>query len=237
LGDARRRLRLLGGHLDLAVRDGDAARLLGARDERGQLALALVVGGRGEHRAPAGLLERARAGAEALAGDLGHALDALPQRGPVEGAEEAARDEIEEPPVVAGERLGGELPGRDDREVVGDAAVVEDALLVAQPGLAQPRRGRRVVLEAVAARAGAGERLEHARDRRPIVARQAARVGARVGEQLVTLVAALRGRERAARRPAEATVRLALEARQVEERRRALPRRLARFGAPPAAPP
>ena len=62
-----------------------------------------------------------------------------------------------------------------------------------------------------------------------VVLGQALAARARVGEHLVALVAALRRRERAARRPREAAVRLALQAREVEQRRRRLARRLARL--------
>ena len=104
LADARRRLRLLGRGLD--VRDGDAHALGVARagDERPQRHLAgILVGRRREHRAPALLLEEARARAEALARDLADALHALPDRRAVERAEEAAHDQVEQALVVAGQ--------------------------------------------------------------------------------------------------------------------------------------
>src|SRR5262249_14520992 len=89
--------------------------------------------------------------------------------------------------------------------------------------------------------AGPGERLEDARHRSAVVARQAARIGARVGQELVALVAALRGGEGPARRPGEAAGRPALQAPPggkgegapprgaAPPRRRALARGLARL--------
>ena len=64
----------------------------------------------------------------------------------------------------------------------------------------------------------AGDRLELGDH----VARQVARARTRIREHLVLLVAALRGRERAARGEAEAAVGLALQRREVVEQRRAL---------------
>jgi hypothetical protein len=140
----------------------------------------------------------------------------------VEGAEEAPRDELEQPLVVARERARRQVAGRDDREVVRDLGVVEDAAFVLEAPLEQALR---VGCELAAA----GERAQHVAHHAPVVRRQAARIGARIGEQLVRLVAALRRRQRAPRRPAEAAVALALQAGEVEERRRRLARRLARL--------
>src|SRR5690606_7660678 len=77
---------------------------------------------------------------------------------------------------------------------------------------------------------------QHGLHLRAVVVRQAARVGAGIGEELVHLVEALGGRERAAGGPAEAADRLALEAGQVEQRRRRLARGLARLLGGPGAP-
>src|SRR5690606_34403722 len=71
------------------------------------------------------------------------------------------------------------------------------------------------------------ERLAHAGQ---VVLGKRAGVGTRIGEQLVPFVEGLRDRERGARRVAEARVRLALQAGEVEERRRELRARLRLLG-------
>ena len=112
--------------------------------------------------------------------------------------------------------------------MIRDAAVVEDARLVLEARAEQARGRARPVLEALAGlRIGAGEGRERLAHRRAVVVRQAARGGTRVGQQLVPLVEALRGRERAPRRPAEAPVALALKTGEVEQRRRGFLRGLA----------
>ena len=109
LADARRRLGLLGRGLGAREADRHALGLGRAGDERPQRHLARILVGRSrQHGAPALLLEEARARAEALARDLADALDALPDRGAVEGAEEAAHDEVEQTLVVAGEDRSGQ---------------------------------------------------------------------------------------------------------------------------------
>jgi len=145
----------------------------------------------------------------------------------VEGAEEAARDEVVEAARVAAHVGARQHAGGHDREVVRDAGVVEHALGVEQAVPQQALRAGGVVGDAFTARGG--ELPEHLVDRRAVVVRQAARIGARVGEDLVRLVTSLRGTERPARAPAEAAVALALQAREIEQRRRALARGLARF--------
>ena len=72
-----------------------------------------------------------------MASHLRHALDPVPDRGLVEVREKTARDQIEETLVVAREIRVGNLSGRDDREVIGDLRVVEGALDVLEPLLAQ----------------------------------------------------------------------------------------------------
>ena len=84
----------------------------------------------------------------------------------MEGAEEAARDQVEQALVVAGERLARQRAGRDDREVVGDAGVVEDARLVLEAGLEQARGRGGVVGEAFVAAPVLRERLERRGHRR-----------------------------------------------------------------------
>ena len=216
LGDPRGRLGLLRLARRLERAHRDVARLLGARDQRGQRRLLLAVASVGEHRAPARHDQGARARAEALACGNRRALDALPLRGRVERAEEPARDEIEQTLVVARERPARQRPGRHDREVVGHAGVVEDARVVLEAILAQPRGRGGQVGEALVAAPVLRERRERLRHDLAVVLGQALAARARIGEQLVALVAALRRRQRAARRPREAPVRLALEAGQVE---------------------
>jgi hypothetical protein len=140
----------------------------------------------------------------------------------MERAQEATHHQIVEALVVAGERHAGERARRNDGEVVGDPGVVEDAPLVLETVLAQRRGRRRVVGEPLAVTGTAREGLERLPHRLAIVLGQAARAGARVGEQLVPLVAALGRRERATRRPAEAAIALPLQAGEVEQRRRRL---------------
>ena len=112
LGDARRRLGLFGATASTSGRgDADAGRLGRAGDQRRQRRRVLLRPCPHRRRAPARLHERARAGAEALARDVGDALDALPDRGRVEVAEEAARHQIEEL------RSSPETPGPGTRPV------------------------------------------------------------------------------------------------------------------------
>ena len=104
---------------------------------------------------------------------------------------------------------------RDDRVVVGDLLVVDHARERQHVEPGDVRGGLRV-LAAGRRRAAAVGLIS-----RDHVARQEARVGARIGERLVLLVAALRRGERAPRGEAEARVGLALQRRQVVEQRRA----------------
>ena len=150
ISESRRASVMRGGGLvcsaeRLGLRDGDghAGGLALARRERPQRHLAGVLVGRGrEHGAPALLLEEARAGAEALARHSADALHALPDGRTVEGSQEAAHHQVEQALVVAGQDRLGQRAGRNDREVVRDAGVVEDARLVLEPALEQPRRRR-----------------------------------------------------------------------------------------------
>ena len=143
LGDARRRLRLLGVRLDVRRRDRDAARLVAPGTQRRQRRAASSSAPDREHGAPAGLHRACARGVRKRSSvTVGRALDALPHRGRMEGAEEAARDEVEDAAVVARERRARQRAGRDDREVIGDPGVVEDARLVLEPVAQQAlRRG------------------------------------------------------------------------------------------------
>ena len=143
-------------------------------------------------RQPGSISARARV-RKLLARHLGDALHALPdaraggrRRG--SGAPPGRRRA-----VVAAELAARQHAGRDDREVVRDAGVVEDAAAVLEAGAradgvrrARSRKGR--------ARRAPRELLEHLVHHGAVVVGQAARVGARIGQELVRLVAALRAR-------------------------------------------
>ncbi len=132
----------------------------------------------------------------------------------VPGLEEAAADEIVDPLLVGAEQaLAGRGRGGDDRVVIGDAGVVDEA---PAEGLdAAPRRDK--------ARVAAGDGLDHGAERGGGVLREVAAVGARVAEELVPLVEGLRDIERLLRAHPEEAVGVALELGQiVEERRRSL---------------
>ena len=105
---------------------------------------------------------------------------------------------------------------RDDRVVVADLVVGDDALQRQQVEALDVGGGGLVVARRAADVAGDGLQLgDH-------VARQKARARPRIGEHLVLLVAALGGGERAAGGEAEAAVGLALQRREVVEQRRLL---------------
>ena len=195
---------------------------------QGRQGLVFSIGAVGEDASPAGLHQGAASRAEPLARDLGDALDALPEGGRMEGAEETPQHQIVESAVVAPQLPSRQKPGGDDREVVRDAGVVEDAIAVLEPGL-QELAGEGRELGGRGVGAGGRVAVEHLIHRLPIVAGQAAGVGAGIGEQLVDLVAALGCSQRAAGGPAEASVGIALEGREVEERGRGFAGGLARL--------
>ncbi len=139
----------------------------------------------------------------------------------VEHGKEALDDHVVEPGLGLAQRAR-HLERRNDREVVRDLGVVEhplDRLDVALPErLARVRRQR----TQGAGQVGAGDRLEGPGHDGEVVLGQVARVGARVGQQLVLLVERLRQRERGLGRVAEARVGLALQRGQVVEQRAGL---------------
>ena len=174
---ARRRARLvrLGGNLAhrglLALRD--------PRQGLGLLALAAV------DDEPAGLLQHLAVGPEVV---LAHARDA--RRLQILGSRVEHREKAPHHQVVE-LRLGvvqvlGLLQRRDDREVIRDLRVVEDALVRPHPALLEdlPRIHRE--------RIGVAEHLERVLHRRQIILRQRARVGARISQHLVSFVERLR---------------------------------------------
>ena len=113
---------------------------------------------------------------------------------------------------------------RNDREVVRDLRVVENAPIRLYPFAFQDFARESAVGVAL------GERFHRRTDGRQVVLRQRARIGARIRERLMLFVERLCERERRARGEAETAVRLALEARQVVEQRRDLRRGLRFFG-------
>ena len=108
--------------------------------------------------------------------------------------------------------------------MIGDLAVVEDALVGLDPLALQDLAGKYGVCVRFA------QRLQRRLDRVDIVFRQGARIGPRIREHLVLFVQRLGERQRRPRGEAEAPVRLALQARQVVEQRRGLRRWLGLLG-------
>jgi hypothetical protein len=102
----------------------------------------------------------------------------------------------------------------NDREVIGDLLVVENAFV-----RANPTRLEHLVRVRAEIAVQVPQRFTH---RRQIVLRQRPRVGAGVGDHLVPFVKGLRDLQRAARGQAEAVVRLALQRGQIIEPRRNL---------------
>jgi hypothetical protein len=110
--------------------------------------------------------------------------------------------------------------------VVGDLGIVENALARLDPAffqhLAREWRISRDALAPVPALGFAGQHFHGGFDRRQIVFRQRARIGARVGQHLVLFVQRLRQRQRGAGGETEASVGFALQAGQIEQQRRNL---------------
>ena len=174
-------------------------------------------------REPAGLDQHLAFGLERLAGDARDAgRDQILGRGKEHG-EEAPHDHVVELLLGLVQVLGrGER--RDDREVVRHLGVVEDALVGAHPLLLDHAPRERAV------GVGFAQHLHRRLHGAQVVLRQGARIGAGIGQHLVLLVERLGERERRARREAEATVGLALQAGQVVEQRRDLRRGLRLLG-------
>ena len=170
-------------------------------------------------REPAGIQEHFAFGLERLADDTRDARGQEILRWRVEDRQEALDDEVVELRFGLGQALGL-LQRRNDREVVRNLGVVENAFVGLDPFLLQdlPREG--------AIRIRRAERFERRPDRRKIILGEGTRVGPRIGEHLVPFVERLRQRQRSARRETKATVGLTLQTRQVVEQRRALRRGL-----------
>ena len=156
------------------------------------------------------------------------ALDARDARGlqklrrRVEHRQEALGDHVVELGLRFVQVLG-RLGGGDDGKVVRDFGVVENPLVGSDPA----------ALENLA-REGAVLRLaQHAErlvDRVEVIFRQGARIGARIGQDLVPFIKGLGQSEGRLGGEAEASVGLALQAGQVVEQGRELGGRLALFG-------
>ena len=145
----------------------------------------------------------------------------LEARRRVEDGQEALGDEVVDAALVARQpRQVVLVVGRDDRVVVGDPGVVDDAVA------RQQVEARDVAGAGGVGRIGAadvrGDRLQA----RVHVGRQVPRAGARIGQDLVLVVVRLRRPQRAVGGEAEALVRLALQRRQVVEELRLLDDRL-----------
>ena len=139
-----------------------------------------------------------------------------------ENGEKAAHDQVVDLLFRLVEVLG-QLQGRNDRKVIAYFAVVEDAPVRANPVVFQYGRGMRGVL------LGVLEELDRLFDRTEVVLRKSARIGARIGENLVALIERLSKSQRRPCGEAEAAVCLALKARKIEEKRRELGRGLGLF--------
>jgi hypothetical protein len=143
----------------------------------------------------------ARFGDDDAAGAERHAVADRVRRGDVlhaiaeERLHEARRHRVEHLLRLARQRL--DLAGRDDRMVVADLVVVEDALLPRpRPAFALGRTGHVGASTASASWFHAAQRRQRRAHRVDHVERQVAAVGARVGQQLL-LVELLRHLERA----------------------------------------
>src|SRR5204863_2611941 len=223
LGVAGRRLRLLVLELGLDALDGLTLlelRQLGALVRGflvlGRTGLLVEIGLEAVDAAPARLEGDLAAGAKALVLDERHHLGALVARRRMEDGEEATGNQVEDAPLVRGEAVDGMLDvGRDDRVVVVDPRVVDDALQRQPVEREHVARGRGVV-------ADWNQRLGGRLQERHHVTRQVARARSRIRNRLLVLVERLRGLESAPRGETEAAVRVALERCQVVEQRRAL---------------
>ena len=134
----------------------------------------------------------------------------------MEHGEEAPGDQIEDAPFVGRELRHVVLDvGRDDRVVVVDARVIDDAAERELPEGEHVARGVGVLGDRDE-RLGPGLELRHE------IAGEEARRGSRIRDRLLALVERLRRLERAARGEAEAAVRVALERGEVVEERRPL---------------
>ena len=166
--------------------------------------------------APARLEGDLAARPEALVFDEGDDRRPRIPRPRVEHGEEAPGDQIEDAPFVGRELRHVVLDvGRDDRVVVVDARVIDDAAERELPEGEHVARGVGVLGDR-------DERLGRGLELRDEIAGEEARRGPRIRDRLLALVERLGRLQRPPRREAEAAVRVALEGREVVEERRAL---------------
>ena len=130
-----------------------------------------------------------------------------------EHGHKAARDQVVQLLFRLGQVLRRDRR-RDDREVIRDLRVVEDALVRLDPALVDDLLGELVVVAVVLDRF---QRLQHGRH---VVFRQVARIGTRIGQYLVLFIQRLGQAQGVLGREAETRVRFALQAGQVEQARR-----------------
>ena len=210
-----------GGRLGLDGHGLDVQRphLLVGPDRR--QVLVLFLGGLAINRKPAGVLEDAALGLELVAGDFRDARGLQVFRRGVEHREEAPHDEVVEFLLRLRQALG-RLQRRDDREVVGDLAVVEDPFVRLDPAFLEDLGGVHDVRPFL-------EHLQCLLHRRHVVFRQRARIGTRVGQDLVLFIEGLRESQRVLGGKPETAVGFTLQAGKVEEQRRHLRRGLGLF--------
>ena len=140
--------------------------------------------------------------------------------------EEPLRHHVEQLLLRLAQSLGQHARWHDGK-VIADLRVVEDAFVRMHPALLENFFRERTVAREVA------QRVERLLDRGDVIFRQRARVRSRVGQHLVLFVERLGQSERVLRAETEASVRLALERRQVVKQRRHLRRGLAFLGDDP----
>ena len=189
--------------------------------DRNEIAFAAFLAFLAMHGEPARIDQDLAFGLERVAFDAGDAGGHQVFGGGEEDGEETADDKVVEFLFDFVEILG-RLRRRNDREVVADLGVVEDALvrhhpvarqdLVREGGIA----GEQDFIVALAG-AFAGQNGQGLAHRRQVVFGQAARIGPRVGQDLVLLVERLGDRQRGLGREAETGIGFALQAGQIEE--------------------
>ena len=212
LGVARRRLGLTRVRAHFAHAD-----FLVLRDRR--QVLVVLAAGTAVHREPARVQQYFAFGFKVM---LAHARDARGLqvlRGRVEHGKESPYDHVVEL-VLGFVQLLGRLQGGDDGEVIRDPAVVEYALVRPHPALLQdvPRKGGK--------RPFGAERLERSLHRADVILGQRPRIGSGIGENFVSLVQRLGERQSHPGGKAKTGIGLALQARQIEQQRGELGRRL-----------
>ena len=150
---------------------------------------------------------------ELMAGHFRVARGDLEFRRREEHGHEAARDQVVQFLFRLGQILWRDRR-RDDREVIRDLGIVEDALVRLDPALVDDLLGELVVVAVVLDRF---QRLQHGRH---VVFRQVARIGTRIRQHLVLFIQRLGQAQGVLGREAETRVGFALQAGQVEQARR-----------------